>query len=265
MNNTTKNYTAQFYPVSGKNNEEVEPDDITYKEMIQWLFNDSTGWETIAQEYIESFQIDDDIDRLLKNPKKRFFTFNKYEDIRAYKRESDRIREFPCKMHSFYAKFSKYDIRRVKSLCITLNFRLTGFTRTFIYSFDEFLDFYGQEEGLCEDALVESIKDFYSNTDNLSSYFRILTIDTSKCSTQRHNTKKSVECTIGNAHCSITFPHIEDYDYEKNQEFTKVKVKDYRSLFGKLCGVQSNILTDMENYIPPTNWRERLGELYFPY
>ena len=142
MSNASKNYTAQYYPVSGRNQEEVEPDDITYKEMVKWLFEDPKGWESFAQEYIQSFQTEDEIENLIsKNSKKRFFTLNKYEDIRSYKKESYRIREFPCKMHCFYAKFSKYDIRRVKSLSITLDFHLTKFRRTFIYSFDEFLDF----------------------------------------------------------------------------------------------------------------------------
>lgn len=142
---------------------------------------------------------------------------------------------------------------------------MTKFKRKFIYSFDEFLDFYSQDESLCEDALVSSIKDFYKDTDNLSSYFRILTLDTSQCSRQKHQGELSVKLEVGNANISVTFPHIEDYDYEKNGEFNKVKVQDYRELFGKFCGVQANILTDLENYIPPVNWRERLGELYFPY
>lgn len=117
IRNEAKNYVAQFHPVSGKNEETVEPDDITYSEIVRWLFDSHEGWEARAQEFIQSYQLKDELANLaVQNPKKRFFTVNKYEDVRSYRQESDRIKEFPCKMHCFYAKFSKYDIRRVKSL-----------------------------------------------------------------------------------------------------------------------------------------------------
>lgn len=176
------------------NGEEIEPEDITYSDITNWIFGDNSDWEFKAQDYIETFQCADELKNLcVKNPRKKFFVINKYEDIRAYKKESNRLKEFPCKVHCFYAKFSKYDIRRVRSLQIQLNFSLTGNKRDFIYSFDEFLDFYSQDEGLCEDALVESMKHFYSDSGNLSSYFRILTLDTSECSRQKHQSNLSVQ------------------------------------------------------------------------
>jgi len=77
------------------------------------------------------------------------------------------------------------------------------------------------------------MKHFYNDTGNLSSYFRILNLDTSQCSRQKHKGELSVKVKIGNANSTITFPHIESYDYEKSGDFTKIKVHNYQELFGK--------------------------------
>jgi hypothetical protein len=185
LRNHTKNYKTDFYPVSVLDVGEIEPDDITYKDMVEWIYGSdddkNSSFQDKVLEYIESFEAYDTIESLLlKSQKKRYIVANKYEDIRSFNKETDRHREFPCNFHSFFVKFSKYDVRRVSSLRIQLSFPKTGLKRTFIYTFDEFLDLFKQDEDLCEDALVESMKHFYSDTSNLSSYFRILTLDTSE-------------------------------------------------------------------------------------
>ena len=178
--NLTKDYTLHVYPASGTEGDDADPEDVTYTEIMTWMYDSSKDWETRAIEYIDMLDPFDDINKSLKDrPKLKIFTFNKYEDLRVYRKEDEKFKEFPCKFHWFYAKFSKYDIRRVKSLSIELSFEKTGIKRNFIYTFDEFLDFFNQDENLWEDAIIDSMKEFYKNTDNLANYFRILTIDTS--------------------------------------------------------------------------------------
>ena len=178
--NITKNYWVHIFPVSGTNTDELAPEDITYNEILNWVFTKNEEWIDRWLEYIDTFGCLDTInEKAAANTKKRVFILNKYEDLRNFTNENDRYREVPCNIHWFYAKFSKYDIRKVKSLHIQLDFKTTGIKREFIYTFDEFLEFFKQDKDLWEDALVESMKDFYSDTGNLSSYFRILTIDTS--------------------------------------------------------------------------------------
>jgi hypothetical protein len=266
LRNHTKNYTADFFPVSALDVGEIAPEDITYKDMVEWIYGTNTDWTDRALEYLESFQAFDDIENhLKKSSRKRYIVANKYEDVRSFNKEVDRHREFPCNFHSFFAKFSKYDVRRVRSLQIQLVFPKTGLRRTFIYTFDEFLDLFQQDENLCEDALVESMKNFYSDSRNFSSYFRVLTIDTSQCKRQKHKDELSVKVKIGNADGLITFPHVEDSHFEDNKEFVRVKVQDYTPLFGEICGTQTNILQKLEDYIPKIDWRKKLGRMYFPY
>jgi len=153
----------------------------------------------------------------------------------------------------------------VKSLQIDLKFPKTGFIRKFIYTFDEFLEFFIQDENLCEEAVVESMKSFYSDPGNLSSYFRILTIDTSVWSKDHLKTDKITNLKIGNARVTISFPHIEDPDFETNGKSHRIRVQDYTKLFGEFCGSQVHILEKLEEYLPKINWREKLGDMYFAY
>lgn len=149
VQNLDMNYSVEFFPVSGAYGEELEPEDVTYREIMNWIYDDNDDWIERCQEYVEGYQEFTAIEQLLaKNPKRRYFIVNKYEDLRSYKHELDRHREFPCNFHAFYAKFSKYDIRKVKNLHIQLHFPKTGTTRDFIYTFSEFLDFFSQDEGL---------------------------------------------------------------------------------------------------------------------
>jgi len=73
MRNISKNYTAQFYPMTPYHGEEAEPGDITYKDMVQWIFEENKGWEFKVQEYIEGFQCFDNIDNLLLKSTKKVF------------------------------------------------------------------------------------------------------------------------------------------------------------------------------------------------
>lgn len=264
--NTSKDYMVHFYPVAGAKDEELDPDDLTYAEIMSWMYDGVDEWDSRALDYIDDFAIFDEIDKSLKqHPKFRIFTVNKYEDLRSYKKEDDRHKEFPCKFHWFYAKFSKYDIRLVRSMHIEMFFEKTGLRREFFYTFDEFLDFFVQDEKLWEDALVHSIKDFYSNHDNLSSYFRVLTVDTTVCKMKIDQHEKSVQLKVGNAMITITFPHIEDSQFEKNGDSIKVFTHDYVNIFGIVCGSQTRILQLLEDYIPKIDWRKKLGEFYYPY
>lgn len=264
--NLTKNYLAYAFPASDTPGEEIEPDDVTYNEIMDWIYKDNTDWDNRSLDFVEKFDFFTNIEKKLKEtPKRRVFIANKYEELRSFKGENERHKAFPCQFHCFYVKFSKYDIRKVKSLHIILEFEKTGVKREFIYTFDEFLEFYQQDENLCEEAIVKSIKDFYSNTDYLSSYFRILTIDTSVCNRKSHSNDRMVKTKIGNAHATIIFPHIEDSEFERTGRFTKIYAQDYIDLFGQICGSQINILHTLEEYLPKINWRKRLGEFYFPY
>ena len=105
-----KDYTINAFPVSTRNGEEVEPDDITYNTILKWICYDSfdNEWYHDAKTYVDNFQIYSKIDQMLKkNPKNRLFVVNKYEEIRAFKKESDRNNAFPCGFHCFHVKFER--------------------------------------------------------------------------------------------------------------------------------------------------------------
>ena len=132
--NLSKNYTLNVFPVSRTNAEELSPEDITYHEILDWIYEENDGWDSRAIEYIEEFNKLDSINiKAEKSTKKRVFILNKYEDLRQFTNENDRYREFPWNNHWFYARFSKEDIRRVKSLHIKLDFKTTGISREFVY------------------------------------------------------------------------------------------------------------------------------------
>ena len=131
--NLSLNYTLNVFPVSGSNTDELSPEYITYNEILNWIYDDSEGWDRRALEYIEEFSKFESIHEIAEtNTKKRVFILNMYEDLRNFTNENDRYREFPWNNHWFYARFSKDDIRRVKSLHIKLNFKTTGNSREFI-------------------------------------------------------------------------------------------------------------------------------------
>jgi len=45
INNISKGYVAQFYPISSIHGEEIEPGDVTYQHMIKWIYDDCVDWE----------------------------------------------------------------------------------------------------------------------------------------------------------------------------------------------------------------------------
>ena len=74
----------------------------------------------------------------------------------------------------------------------------------------------------------------------------------------------SVKTKIGNAEATITFPHIEDPQFNINGEYTRIMVQDYLKLFGYIWGSQSHILSQLEEYIPSIDWKNKLGKIYKP-
>jgi hypothetical protein len=94
--NLTKDYTAYIFPMSGAHGEEVEPGDITYREIMDWIYGEDQQWDLKAMEYIDNFQEFIKIEQALKkHPKKRLYILSKYEDLRNYKDENERHKEFP--------------------------------------------------------------------------------------------------------------------------------------------------------------------------
>lgn len=94
--NLSLNYTLNVFPVSGSNTDELSPEYITYNEILNWIYDDSEGWDRRALEYIEEFSKFESIHEIAEtNTKKRVFILNMYEDLRNFTNENDRYREFP--------------------------------------------------------------------------------------------------------------------------------------------------------------------------
>lgn len=98
--NLSKKFSAFVFPASDAQPEELSPEDVTYNEIMSWLYEGEEDWESRAIEYIETFDKFSEIaSALATKPTKKVFVLNKYEDLRSYGNEQDRYREFPCKNH----------------------------------------------------------------------------------------------------------------------------------------------------------------------
>ena len=84
---------------------------------------------------------------------------------------------------------------------------------------------------------------------------------------QKESSKESkISCTI-NIHkinVTVTFPHISDPKFNVNGLYTKIHIDQYADLFKEVEN-KCDIVPIIKNFIPKVNYKEKLGEFYYPY